>query len=276
MLERGVLYPKAGRQIGPDKLDRAHNPLFHAARTTDLETYQSFIGELGKEVAEHSPRLLILSSEVASRESLTQNFYDLINQTIPGSNRDILLYVRRQDDLLFSRYSQRVKTGNLRWPKSIQHLNSPKFLDHRLRIENLRGALPEFGVVVRSFDRDKKRLIPKFLEQIGIDSIESAHSAPRMNSKRPWGVTWLGRYLNILPQPMARYTIRKFMTMDEHLQAKGISVLGRIGKPLSQQERRKIIEQYAESNAWVAGEYFGGVDPFQIDADAQQPIRNQA
>ncbi len=276
LLERGLLYPKAGRQIGRDKLDRAHNPLFHAARLEDHVAYQRFVDDLGKEVAEHSPRILILSSEVASRESLTQNFYDLINDTIPGSTRDILLYVRRQDDLLSSRYSQRVKTGNLRWPKSIQHLNSPKFLDHRLRIENLKRALPEFGVVVRSFDRDKKRLIPNFLEQVGIERIESANPAPRMNSKRPWGVTWLGRYLNVLPQPMARYTIRQFIKMDGHLQAKGIDLLGGIGKPLSYQQRRNIIEQYADSNAWLASEYFDGLDPFLLDTETHQPIRNQA
>jgi len=262
LVSAGVLYPKSGRYSSNGKLQRGHTPLFHAMRLKDTERFQSQLDALSVEIRLAKPTKVILSSEVVSRENQAQDFYDLISQNLPGKSKELLLYVRRQDDLLLSRYSQRVKSGNLRWPKTVHNLDAPKYLDHRLRIEQLEQALPDFKIRIRSYDHDREKLVQKFIEQAKLTKPFLYADLPYLNTRPSWGRTAIKRYINVLPGPIVKPCMASVTKFDIFLRSRGLNLLEKVQAPLNAKQRREVLECYSVSNQWLADRYFDGKDPF--------------
>jgi hypothetical protein len=86
----------------------------------------------------------------------------------------LVVYLRRQDDHLCSRYQQVVKTGEVRrLADRVEQLDLPKLYDHHARLRTWARLLEPTDFVVRPFDRERfvdGSLLQDFLDAARIDA----------------------------------------------------------------------------------------------------------
>lgn len=195
LAELGYLYPKSpgttrhvrlGLSVQPDDaLDGFVN--WHRQGASSPEEFrQSFSRRLISEINQSGLTRVLFSDEAlygCSKEALRRlgEFVD----RIAGSLR-VIVYLRRQDDHLVSRYQQVVKVGETKrlteWTSEVD-LSGTYDYYHRLRTWERLLEPDEF--VVRRFERDSLvdgSLLQDFLEAAGIDlRAEGLAEAPTRN-----------------------------------------------------------------------------------------------
>ena len=249
---KGFLYPKAGRRE-KGRLTHLHHPLALAVAEGSKPAVAAILSDLADEIAGHGPDRIFLSSEVLAREKLSARVFSDLRALFPHAGVSWLLYVRRQDDLLVSRYAEAIKRGLVAWPDDVLTLDQPKFLDHRLRIEKLRQAVPDDPLIVASFDAEKRHLIPALFERLGLPTDGLDEAEVHANRSMPWGVLSVLRRTNALPRPVGTPLAALARLAGRILPRSAVAW----GTPITDAERQAVRERYRESNLWVERVYFG-------------------
>lgn len=258
LLAQGILYPCAGR-CSRGQIQHYHHPLVKALVRQDAKAAQEQIFNIHAEIAEHSPSVVVLSSEVFARPSVNPAAFAAIRDAFAEMDRQWIVYLRRQDDLLVSLYAEYVKRDKLRWPRQITDLDQPKLLDHHARLQRFESMLGGDPLIVRSFELDRKHLVGSFLALIGAQGDPGLYrDVGTANESLPLWILRALRYANALPRPVQPTSRRLVMALNRRLAGIGL-VRGKAAQALDPMQRARIRARYAESNTLVERDYFGGL-----------------
>jgi hypothetical protein len=183
LAELGFLYPRSPGKVRhtrvslsvlPDHVvDRA--PAWHRQGFTSTADFrETFHRKLRAELARADLPRVILSDEAlfGTREESQQRLR-MLTDDIARSVR-LVVYLRRQDDHLASRYQQRVKTGETqRLEERVRLLDLSGLYDYRARLDKWQRVLEPSLLVVRPFERVRfpdGSLHQDFLDAAGIDA----------------------------------------------------------------------------------------------------------
>jgi len=181
LAELGFLYPRSPGKVRhtrvslsvlpDDVVDRA--PAWHRQGFTSAAAFrQTFHRKLGAEIAEAGLPRVILSDEAlfGARDEARERLRQLTDR-IARSVR-LVVYLRRQDDHLASRYQQRVKVGEtLRLEERVRVLDLSGLYDYRARLGKWQQDMDPTSFVVRPFERSRftdGSLHQDFLEAAGV------------------------------------------------------------------------------------------------------------
>ena len=263
LLKIGCLYPRSGRYSENGNLVLNHHPLVRSIIGESTLELSSQLDDLANEIKLANPQVIVISSEILSREYLSAEPFEAITELFPLAKREWVIFLRAQAEVLTSRYAEMIKTRKISWPHGMELINSAVYLDHRLRLEKLRYAVKDDPIRVLSFNTEKYRLLEAFFQICKFtisDGVDSYHR----NTSLPWGALHILRLTNRLPKFLQRY-IRGLVTLiGQKLVKTRADFLVSWGNPLSQREREQVQQYYRESNGWVEEEYFGGqqmIDP---------------
>ena len=183
LADLGVLYPRTpGRRrhlrlsmfVQDDEaLDRI--PHWHRQRfTSPTEFRKAFRRRLSREIDRSGLSRVLLSDEglYGSRDQSLRELHRLLDP-IAGSLR-VVVYLRRQDDHMVSRYQQVVKAGETRRLEvRTRELDLSKTYDYYARLRKWERLVGPTELVVRRFERAsfvEGSLFQDFFEAAGIDA----------------------------------------------------------------------------------------------------------
>ena len=269
LLQAGCLYPRSGRYNEKGVMVINHHPLVRSMIGESTRPLHEQLNELGEEIATTNPDTVILSSEILSREYLSAEPYEIIRQLFPSAKVEWVIFLRAQADVLTSRYAELIKTGKIVWPRGIELINSPLYLDHRLRLEKLRYAVSHDPIRVMSFDSEKNRLLEAFFDTCQLERMPESTDSYQRNMSLPWGALHILRLTNRLPGFLQRYARGLISLVARKLVTTRANFLVSWGSPLSKPERDAINEQYLDSNLWVEREYLEYQPLLRADPEAK-------
>ena len=181
LAELGILVPKSAGAARHAKLnlfmrpadELADSPRWHRREDQDLARFRrTFKRHLFAEIeAAGLPRVLFTDEEVFKASDAALRRLCRITRPIAASLREVV-YLRRQDDHLVSRYQEGVKIG---WVQRLEEWALEDFsdlYDYAARLERHRTLLAPDELVVRRFDRSffpGGSLLQDFLDTAGID-----------------------------------------------------------------------------------------------------------
>jgi hypothetical protein len=181
LAERGYLYPLSpGRRrhvrLGlfakpDDELVRA--PAWQRMKATDPAAFRARVRRrLLEEVTSAGPSRVVVSDEGlwGSSDAALARLRELTDAV--ARDVRVLAYLRRQDDLLLSRYQQQVKVGETRRLREWASGEHRLVFDYRDRLDRWAHHFGERAVVVRPFASGRFRggsLYADFLDAAGID-----------------------------------------------------------------------------------------------------------
>ncbi len=258
--KKGVLYPEGGRRdlfkVNGD-LTYFHYPLFKYLINDEIEKANEHIEAIQSEIVTHQPRLVVISCEALSRRrALNGRIYKDLQSIFGQANRKWVAYLRRQDDLLVSLFTEQLKKGQNAWPKTILDAEAPDILDHQARLERMRDLIGDDALIVRSFEREKRHLVASFLDILEVeDTNDFVHGGKERQSASARAINFQ-RYFNALPWGATRLR-RLSLKLDDALNGMGLASKS-AHSLLSPKDRETLMARYHQSNAAVENEYFDG------------------
>ncbi len=183
MADLGLLYPRTPGRSRHTRLSLfiqaddalAGIPTWHRQQQSDPAKFrQTFRRRLFREINQSGlPRLLLSDEALYGSKDDALGRLRRFTDRIAGSLR-VVVYLRRQDDHLVSRYQQVVKTGEIRrLDERLRQLDLTKTYDYYARLHTWERLLQPDEFVVRRFERDRFRngsLFQDFLDAAGIDA----------------------------------------------------------------------------------------------------------
>lgn len=254
LAESGILYPKSGRWKD-ERLWPMHHPMALSILDGNNNEFIRHIRGMKEEIQESQAHTIVLSTEVLSRETAGQALYEKLMGVFPKAKRNWILYLRKQDELLMSIYSERVKIALLKWPDNIHSLNDEVFLNHERRIEKLRKFTDTDNIIVCSYDKNKRDVVAHFLNLIGICEIRGYEMPIRQNESLGWGLVEALRIVNALPGPARRLGRRVMFRINSEMKKRNLGFF-ELGTPLSDKQREEILLKYKEANDRVEAKFF--------------------
>jgi hypothetical protein len=253
LLEKhSILYAATGRS------NNYHHPVFRSLFEKGNYLDQRLISELKKEFDESNADTLLLSSEMLSRPGVSREKLQIIKSAFQDFSIDVIIYLRRQDDFLESAYAERVKQGICSFPQDIHSLDEILALDYYEFIKRYTSVFGEGNVGVRVFSKSRNfRIFQDFLGSIGCEW-NQAMALPQksLNIRYSWMQIETMRFANANPltRKLAQSMIvaRTFKTLSSWIPGVMDSL-----KPLTEEDKKEIIQRYSESNDRIAREYLG-------------------
>lgn len=182
LAELGVLFPQSAGAARHVKLnlfmrteeELADSPVWHRRKNPDPARFRRrFKRRLFAEIETAGlPRVLFTDEEVFKASDGALRRLARITRPIAANLREVV-YLRRQDDHLVSRYQEGVKIG---WIKRLEEWGLEDFsglYDYAARLDQHRRVLAPDELVVRRFDRSSfpdGSLLQDFLDAAGIDA----------------------------------------------------------------------------------------------------------
>lgn len=246
-----ILYPNIGR----NKRKGYHHPLFKLLYAGEFTAYQEMAASILREAENRSCHTVLLSSEVLSRATLTDEILREIHQSFQHCEVSILVYFRQQDSYLQSIYAEKVKRGRLAAPETILDIDTD-YLNYFKFTERYARVFGEHAMMVRSFDREKgPKLYQHFLSALHI----SEHSAFHYPVKRA-NVSYPNRLLEALRLTNRWKLVRFFMKRKAVLKfartlAKRYPTYMNTPILLSEQQAEEVRARFAESNRALVERY---------------------
>ncbi|UMG93053.1 hypothetical protein [Nocardioides sp. TF02-7] len=206
----GLLYPRSpgrtrhadlGMFIRSDEEVELTLAWHRSGRTSVPDFRRRFRRRLFREIDEWSPSRVVFSDEglygapkpaVERLRRFTERF---------GGSRSVVVYLRRQDDHLVSRYQQEVKVGETRRLTDWVVVDWSDFYDYRRRLERFRRILEPTSFVVRRFERDRflgGDLVEDFMDAAAVTTpLAELERTPSRNESMSAEAVELLRLLNI-------------------------------------------------------------------------------
>ncbi|MCM1498214.1 MAG: hypothetical protein NC124_07070 [Clostridium sp.] len=192
------------------------------------------------------------------------NYWERLAQGLPKDSDivvKVIVYLRRQDDFLFSWWNQQVKEGMLSssvmsWEEVVEKMPYIK-LDYYDILTRISTYIGKENITVRIFD--KKNFVggsiqADFLEAVNLSfTDEYKMMAPMQNPSLTKNNVEIKRVLNTLPDldKQQNSYFRKVLT-----EASADGEEGRRNM-FSQEEEQAFLDKYREGNAQIAQEYLG-------------------
>ncbi|WP_170603592.1 hypothetical protein [Ruegeria arenilitoris] len=260
--EQGILYPTGGRSFlnGPELSDRSRLLIFHHPLVMDLfdkntDKVTAHVQAIQSEIDEHQPNLVVISSEVLARPAVTGSFvYQDLRRIFVNADRSWVLYLRRQDDLLVSLFTEGLKRGGNPWPKSILDSESVDALDHKARLQKLESVIESDRLIVKSFEREKPSIVESFLDELGVDSTDDFRFAEKERQSASARAINLQRLANCLPFGSARFRSWA-LRLDRSMTKLGFESSS-AHSLLNDHDRVKLRHKYQATNLYVENRYF--------------------
>lgn len=274
----GVLYPTlempginhialAAYAQGDDRFDDTR--LTCGVRTLEeLQAFRLTLDErLRTAVADARPRVLVLSSEHLSSR-LTQ-FWDvkrLANLLTPLSDEiAIVAYLRPQEEFFVSSYVTFIKSGQTRlFPEEGPELSFR--YDFATMLSHWREAFPTAHMIVRRFSKTALKngdVIDDFVDAAGLSELDGADKPDRLNESLCLDTL---EFLRLTNAHVPRRTEAGFNPHRGALVAHLEDIAGPTRPQVSKAFAEMVRARFAEVNATVAAEFFGGGDGALFDA----------
>ena len=255
--QRGVRYVEAGR---PERL--AHHMLAWSIRGR-RNVKLSIWDDVRTEIAAHPDATNVLSTEgfwfeepAGVKKALA---YD-------GPIK-IVAYLRRQDQFLQSLHKQSVSSGRKvdfdTWLADVPHRG-----DYLTVLDKWAEVFGKDAIVVRPYERDGKTIdaVEDFLGLVGVD-LKTLQGAVRQHSHNPSPRRELYHFLRAFNQLNLKIDYEKFffsVIRRKKAYVRSIDLL-------SYEQRRALLDRYAESNRMVAERYWHGDGPLFSDLMPSEP-----
>lgn len=267
LLAAGHLYPRApgrfrhtqlGLYVQPDHELVRHPDWLRADLGEPAAFRRDFRRRLEREVAGSDASGVVFSDEgLYSVSSRAISRMRQFTRNLGGRVR-LVVYLRRQDDHLISRYQQVIKTGGTEPLASWARRDWRSMYDYHRRLRAWQEVAPD-DFVVRRFERDRMvegSLVPDFLDAAGIavDATELTDTEPRNESLGAEAVELL-RILNLHRVEHEGERPGLFGNHDHLARLREVDTGPVLTLPDRQLDR--FMATWAASNRRVAQEYFG-------------------
>jgi hypothetical protein len=183
---------------------------------------------------------------------------DLFDQVV------ILVYLRRQDDHLLSRYKQSLRVGRTHTLEAVIS-RQPRYLDYYNRLHSLSEAFPRFDIRARVYSQSRlldKPLITDVLDSIEIDDMDGFQITKDRNQS--------------LDAICAEYLRRHNLThgpMEGRLQKKLLRFANGLDFYFARKDRDRFMARLEESNRNLVRQFLPGAeDVFLAPTREQQGI----
>lgn len=195
----------------------------------------------------------------------------------------VIVYLRRQDDFLYSWWNQRIKEGlygecTLSWEEMTKKLPIVH-LDYFEMLNQIAEFVGKENMIIRRFGKeyfDGNTVYEDFIHAIGLQYTDAYQIQTEVFNR---GLTKnnaeLKRILNKLPDLDAQSN-----RMFQHILAHNSNCKGDNPKysMYSQSEANELYEKYREGNQLIAKEYMGkdgDLFPFQYNAEQKWTLQNE-
>lgn len=271
LLRHGFLYPKTGRRRDGygGALKPHHASLFLAILNDEGAGATAMSAELEQEIATTYPQRVVLSSEVLSRESVTQHDLERIKSLLPRMPIQVVVYLRRQDDIVMSRYAERVVRGRIGWPRGIAAVETEIQLDYAAALAPVCAVFGSENVLVRSYDAERNNIIDDFLAACAIGCRLEGAAEYRRNVRPLWGTLEAIRLANALPLGIRDIIRRNLLRADKYLRRTPLARRLDRPMPLSTGDRDRILSRCHQSNHQIERAFFAGAQVFPLEADSE-------
>ncbi|MCP4474281.1 MAG: hypothetical protein GY821_06895, partial [Gammaproteobacteria bacterium] len=267
LLKHGVLYPDFCRQ------EYKHNHLVYrysealnraVKRNFDEKEIVALKKEFDNEIEKSGARKIILSSEELF-EPLGKQQWQFIRTLCSHYEVFMVVYFRRQDELIISCYNQAVRfISDVKLPllSVLEQGYLKELLDNYERVLSVWSEIvgDDHITVVPYEGEIKNNAITHFLECVGIDNYaEMSKLGERENSNMPYTLVKLKRLINNATEEVLPYGMMDFTSLVKGLNTLRASDGRKVSNPssLSPQKRREIIAQYEVVNKRIAQRYLG-------------------
>lgn len=182
LAELGFLYPRSPGEVRHARVSLsvlpadvvARAPAWHRQGFTSLEEFRAdFHGRLRAEIAEAGlPRLILSDEALFGTKDQARERLRVLTDDIARTVR-LVVYLRRQDDHLTSRYQQVVKVGETRrLEERVRTMSLAGLYDYRSRLGAWQEVMEPTSFLVRPFERNRfpgGSLHQDFLDAAGVD-----------------------------------------------------------------------------------------------------------
>jgi hypothetical protein len=255
----GILYPRAGR----DAEMHYHHPIFQDVIEDGRPMNTCLVEEIIDESNRKDASRVLLSSEMISRSSVTEEQLQEIRNSFGKNRVSIIVYLRKQDTMLQSMYAERVKRGLLVAPDTIFDIEGS--LDYHAFIVKFANVFGKQAITIRIFEHAVQNIYMDLIGALGA-STEAEYAIPdrRRNERLPWSYIELLRHANAttLGRKIVLHSLMRRLALS--MRRLLPNLMDRPG-PLKNSERASLIQAYTESNRRLAQEYLDRRDLFQGD-----------
>ncbi|WP_372370687.1 hypothetical protein [Candidatus Uabimicrobium sp. HlEnr_7] len=242
LLKNGWIYPNHATR------GSAHHPL--AALYLEKERRPKFLSEykhqlagLKKFIKAHPQEIMLLSSEYfGAIENVERLKNDLCSTGFTSIK--IIVYLRRQDEILVSGYNQVVKAKN-ETRKFDVHFNKMNWFT---LLQKWEKAFSKENLIVRAYQKEQltQGLTSHFTEILGLNDVKWEKPEQQVNQSLDLDLLEVKRLANIVEYPLSISTLNKINNMLTSFPQQ---------KLLSKQQSQEIINYFSESNKQVAQRY---------------------
>lgn len=188
----------------------------------------------------------------------------------------VIVYLRRQDDFLFSWWNQQVKEGIrhasvMDWKTVVEKLPYIQ-LDYCNILKQIAEYIGKENITVRVYDRKAflgGSIYSDFLDAVQLNYTEEYQVMPKLqNPSLTKTDIEMKRILNTLPGLDKRgyEFFRKVLT---DMSSEAMPETSKKGM-FSEEESEQFLSSYKEGNAWIAEEYMDGKELFDYDYHAEE------
>ena len=281
LLQKGYLYPTSGTRKS------SHGRFCQTILSR--RPYSSFTNEciedwknLEREIDLHRPTHIVISHEAFStfERDEVKLLESYLSRCLSGFKIEIIIYLRRQDDLLKSLYGTRIK-GAQYWGSLMDFYEEKKLSrngythgEHHVRdfrfdyYELLKPWAETFGqdnIVVRNYEKAKKDLLNDFLEAIDLSTDEDWQYLEVYQNRASSGKTIkllkLLNYIARVKLSMSREECQNFTRTGKT--RKIVKLIERLPEFIfsnelaSDKQLHNVLENFEDANRKVAQHYLG-------------------
>ena len=274
LLAEGLLYPASGlRGFGHHDLAFMLDGGFPDWATPADVTLDGLIAGLRTEAATHDGDILLSSENYflfpqpyGLREAL-----DAAGMTA-GRETEIILYLRRQDDLAESWWNQMVKAQGFDGPLEDILATPPAFFDYEAQIAAWADAFGEGALRIRDYDRPSGEgvsLAADFWAAVGrTDVVTADAAAQRVNTRLSREALALQRLINAQPLPIVE-------KRGLHRELQAIAPPRGEGRLMTIDARRAFMAAYNAGNREIARRHLGR-DALFAEMNANETVESDA
>lgn len=184
-----------------------------------------------------------------------------------GFHVRVIVYLRRQDQFLSSRWGQRVKVpdsaiSEMRFDDVLKIADEWTHLNYYRMLEGIAAEFGRASVVARIYDRSRfpdGDIVKDFLSILGIAPDEEFRFSPERNISLHGNVLEIKRIINSIPEIRANpEKVRLVAAVARRCsQQEGEGTRQSLFSP---EERTEFLGRYEESNRCLARDYFGDAE----------------
>lgn len=247
---------RASKNVNFVRLGRkhiSHNQLFRPMRGTGAANIWTRIAE---EVSAAPDKTHLMSSELFFDMDIAQQMAAHMPASLRSGLR-LVVYLRRQDSYFEAMYKQMTKNGRVRTPPAdfVKRLG-PELGGYAAILSAFDSVAGQDAIIVRPFERSRLKngdTIADFFGLLGLEVDDPAFAPPAHAANET-----LSRAASQLLGALSRNTKMNAREIAREMLRGDDAPPRRSGDVFRLNERREIMERFAEENASVVARYLGG------------------